>query len=74
MPNPRLQDMPAVPVEDVPRYLAKGIALFEVIDDDLLPIKPLGIQVTGDSDFFATMNCGTTFPSVYARLSKRLSI
>lgn len=27
------------------RYLAPGIALFEVVDDDLLPLRPLGIQV-----------------------------
>lgn len=39
--------MPAVPVKDVPRYLAKSIALFEAIDDELLSIKPLGIQVMG---------------------------
>lgn len=28
------------------RYLAKGIALFEATDDNLLPIRPIGIQVT----------------------------
>lgn len=38
--------MPSTPVDDIPRYLAPSVALFEVIDDDLLPIKPIGIQVT----------------------------
>ncbi|CAM9249501.1 unnamed protein product [Ascophyllum nodosum] len=41
-----LAGMPAAPIEDVPRYLAAGIALFEVVDDDLLPLKPIGIQVS----------------------------
>eukprot|EP00904_Undaria_pinnatifida_P007087 jgi/Undpi1/3508/HiC_scaffold_16.g06880.m1 len=27
------------------KYLAPSIALFEMVDDDLLPIKPIGIQV-----------------------------
>lgn len=40
------QGMEAAPLEGVPRYLAASIALFEVVDDDLLPIKPLGIQVS----------------------------
>lgn len=39
--------MEASPIEDVPRYLAKSVALFEAIDDDLLPLKPIGIQVCG---------------------------
>lgn len=30
---------------EIPRYLAPSIALFEVVDDDLLPIRPIGIQV-----------------------------
>lgn len=41
--------MPATPVENVPRYLAKSVALFEATDDDLLPLKPVGIQVN-DAD------------------------
>lgn len=41
-----LQGMEASPLDgEIPRYLAPGIALFEVVDDDLLPIKPIGIQV-----------------------------
>lgn len=40
-----LQDMPAAPVDDVPRYLAPSVALFEATDDELLPLKPVGIQV-----------------------------
>ncbi len=31
--------------ENTPRYLAKGIALFEATDDELLPLRPIGIQV-----------------------------
>lgn len=31
--------------ETFDRYLATGIALFEVVDDELLPLRPLGIQV-----------------------------
>lgn len=27
------------------KYLTPSIALFEMVDDDLLPIKPIGIQV-----------------------------
>ena len=38
--------MPATPVDGIPRYLTPSVALFEVVDDDLLPIKPIGIQVT----------------------------
>lgn len=37
--------MPATPVDGVTRYLAPSVALFEVVDDDLLPLRPLGIQV-----------------------------
>lgn len=37
--------------EHTPRYLAKGIALFEATDDELLPLKPIGIQVLGDGVF-----------------------
>ena len=33
------------PVEGWDKYLAAGIALFEVVEDDLLPIRPIGIQV-----------------------------
>lgn len=28
------------------RYLTPSVALFEAIDDELLPLKPIGIQVT----------------------------
>ena len=28
------------------RYLVPSVALFEAVDDDLLPLKPIGIQVT----------------------------
>lgn len=41
-----IQGMPATPVDGVTRYLTPSVALFEVVDDDLLPIKPIGIQVT----------------------------
>lgn len=30
----------------VERFLCPSIALFEVVDDDLLPIKPIGIQLS----------------------------
>lgn len=39
------QGMTEQPVDGVPRYLAPSVALFEVVDDDLLPIRALGIQV-----------------------------
>ncbi|CAN0288357.1 unnamed protein product [Ascophyllum nodosum] len=45
-----LTDMPAAPIQGIPRYLAVGIALFEVVDDDLLPIKPIGIQLSQGED------------------------
>ena len=32
-------------VEGWTKYVTSGIALFEVVEDDLLPIKPIGIQV-----------------------------
>lgn len=39
--------MKSSPLDDeIPRYLAASVALFEMVDDELLPIKPLGIQVT----------------------------
>lgn len=38
-----------MPIENIPRYLAKGVALFEAIDDDLLSLKVIGIQVTDAS-------------------------
>ncbi|CAM9249351.1 unnamed protein product [Ascophyllum nodosum] len=41
-----LAGIPATPIEDIPRYLAVGIALFKVVNDDLLPIKPVGIQLS----------------------------
>lgn len=31
--------------ENTPRYLSKGIALFEATEDELLPIRVIGIQV-----------------------------
>ena len=37
--------MEATPVDGWPRYLTPSIALFEVVKDDLLPIRPIGIQV-----------------------------
>ncbi|CAN0120686.1 unnamed protein product [Ascophyllum nodosum] len=40
-----LKGMEASPLDDeIPRYLSPSVALFEVVDDDLLPIRPLGIQ------------------------------
>ncbi|CAM9988636.1 unnamed protein product [Ectocarpus sp. 4 AP-2014] len=41
-----LKDMEAYPIEGVERYLTPSVALFEVIDDDLLPIRPIGIQLS----------------------------
>lgn len=32
-------------MDGFPRYLTPSIALFEVVKDDLLPIRPIGIQV-----------------------------
>lgn len=41
-----LQNHEADPLDDVvDRYLTASIALFEVTDDDLHPIKVIGIQV-----------------------------
>ena len=38
--------MPATPNEGWTRYLTPSVALFEYVDDDeLLPIRPIGIQV-----------------------------
>lgn len=37
--------METSPLEGIPRYLAPSVALFEAVDDELLPLKPLGIQV-----------------------------
>lgn len=37
--------MKTTPVQGWTKYLAAGIALFEVVEDDLMPIKPIGIQV-----------------------------
>lgn len=34
-------------VEGWTKYMTAGIALFEVVEDDLLPIRPIGIQVIG---------------------------
>lgn len=42
-----MQGMEATPVDGWQRYLTPSIALFEVVDDDLLPIRPIGIQVAG---------------------------
>lgn len=39
------QEVQTAPLEDVPRYLAPCVALFEAVDDELLPLKPVGIQV-----------------------------
>ena len=42
------QDMESSPLDgEIPRYMTAGVALFEMVDDELLPIKPLGIQVKG---------------------------
>ena len=30
---------------EITRYMSPSIALFEVVEDDLLPIKPIGLQV-----------------------------
>lgn len=38
--------MPAMPSDGWTRYLTPSVALFEYVDDDeLLPIRPIGIQV-----------------------------
>lgn len=37
----------------VPRSLSSGLALFEAVDDDLLPIKPIAIQLTQSEDEIA---------------------
>ncbi|CAM9993234.1 unnamed protein product, partial [Ectocarpus fasciculatus] len=39
-----LKDMEAYPIDGVERYLTPSVALFEMVDDDLLPLKPIGIQ------------------------------
>lgn len=41
----RMQGMKTSSVEGWQKYLTPGIALFEYVDDDLLPIKPIGVQV-----------------------------
>eukprot|EP00904_Undaria_pinnatifida_P008485 jgi/Undpi1/4767/HiC_scaffold_18.g08120.m1 len=42
-----LKDMEPSPLDgDIPRYLAASIALFEVVEDDLLPIRPIGLQLS----------------------------
>ena len=42
------QDMESSPLDgEIPRYMTAGVALFEMVDDELLPIKPIGIQVKG---------------------------
>lgn len=33
--------------DDTERYLANGIAMFEATDDELLPLRAIGIQVEG---------------------------
>ena len=43
----RVQGMNNSEVEGWTKYVTAGIALFEVVEDDLLPIKPIGIQVVG---------------------------
>lgn len=49
--------------ENTPKYLAKGIALFEMTDDELLPIRVIGIQVTTKTRQAAT-TVWMGFPSV----------
>ncbi|CAN0249624.1 unnamed protein product [Pylaiella littoralis] len=39
-----LQGMKEQPVDGIPRYLTPCVALFEVVEDDLLPIRAIGIQ------------------------------
>lgn len=41
--------MPSTPVNGLPRYLASSVALFEAVDDSLLPLRAIGIQAS----FFA---------------------
>eukprot|EP00904_Undaria_pinnatifida_P007085 jgi/Undpi1/3506/HiC_scaffold_16.g06878.m1 len=41
-----LAGMEAAPVDGLPRYLTPSVALFEVVEDDLLPIRPIGIQLS----------------------------
>eukprot|EP00903_Cladosiphon_okamuranus_P008352 g8033.t1 len=41
-----LKGMPADPVDGITRYLTPSVALFEVVEDDLLPIKAIGIQLS----------------------------
>lgn len=41
-----LQGMESDPLDgEITRYMSPSIALFEVVEDDLLPIKPIGLQV-----------------------------
>ncbi|CAN0326469.1 unnamed protein product [Ectocarpus sp. 6 AP-2014] len=45
-----VKEVQTAPLEDVPRYLAPCVALFEAVDDELLPLKPVGIQLSqGDT-------------------------
>ncbi|CAM9248584.1 unnamed protein product, partial [Laminaria digitata] len=42
-----LKGMESSPLDGkVVRYLAPGVAIFELVDDELLPIKPIGIQLS----------------------------
>eukprot|EP00904_Undaria_pinnatifida_P011936 jgi/Undpi1/7873/HiC_scaffold_24.g10345.m1 len=41
-----LEGMNNSEVEGWTKYVTAGIALFEVVEDDLLPIKPIGIQLS----------------------------
>lgn len=52
-----LQGMKTSSVEGWQKYLTPGIALFEYFDDDLLPIKPIGIQVGAVLDTNTYISC-----------------
>ncbi|CAN0224047.1 unnamed protein product [Ectocarpus sp. 6 AP-2014] len=41
-----IKDVETSPLEGIPRYVAPSVALFEAVDDELLPLKPLGIQLS----------------------------
>ena len=49
-------------VEGWTKYVTAGIALFEVVEDDLLPIKPIGIQVVGVAVLMCWSSIGSPLP------------
>ncbi|CAM9747685.1 unnamed protein product [Pylaiella littoralis] len=41
-----LKGLESSPLDGIVRYLAPSVALFEAVDDELLPLKPIGIQLS----------------------------